>query len=132
MCVCVCGVWVCGCMGVCERGLPTWMSVPASLRQRQTTMARLAGCIPVIAAAAARWWVGWVCGGGGGASGPAIFLLSACQTKVREHIRGARLWSAEVGSLFMQAMGWKTSGFSIFVALAAAFFCAFVCVRTVG
>lgn len=79
-----------------------------------------------------RWWVGWVCGGGGGASAPAIFLLSACQTKVREHIRGARLWSAEVGSLFMQAMGWKTSGFSIFVALATAFFCAFVCVRTVG
>lgn len=40
-------------------------------------------------------------------------------------MRGARLWSAEVGSLFKQEMGWKTSGFSIFVA-GWARFCAFV------
>lgn len=46
----------------------------------------------------------------GGRLGRAIFLLSVCQTKVREQLRGVRWQSKEVGSLFRQEMGWKTSG----------------------
>lgn len=49
-------------------------------------------------------------GGGGGGLGWAIFLLSVCQMKVRERLRGVRWQGTEVGSPFRQEMGWKTSG----------------------
>lgn len=48
--------------------------------------------------------------GGQGGLGQAIFLLSVCQMKVRERLRDVRWQGTEVGSLFRQEMGWKTSG----------------------
>lgn len=45
-----------------------------------------------------------------GGLGRAIFLLCVRQMKVRERLRGVRWQGTEVGSLFRQEMGWKTSG----------------------
>lgn len=114
---------VCVCVCVRERGLPTRADVCPRLTPAETDNNGTARRVrPRQTHSRLSCWGprgGWFGGWGG------IFLLCACQTKVREHIRGARLWSAEVGSLFKQEMGWKTSGFSIFVARWTRF-CAFV------
>lgn len=46
--------------------------------------------------------------------GRAIFLLSVRQMKVRARLRGVLWQGAEVGSLFRQEMGWKTTGIQFF------------------
>lgn len=74
-------------------------------------MARLAGRIPINAGFSGSSTTELARTPLGGGLRRAIFLLSVCQTKVRVHIRGVRWRSTEVGSLFRQEMGWKTSGF---------------------
>lgn len=46
--------------------------------------------------------------------GRAIFLLSACQTKVRERLRGVRWQGTEVGSPFQAGDGLENKWHSIF------------------
>ena len=97
MSVCVC-VYVCVCVSTSEEknnnGMAHWVRPDHSRIQRRRA-------------------VNWR-GQAGGRLGRAIFLLSACQTKVRERLRGVRWQGTEVGSPFQAGDGLENKWHSIF------------------